>query len=158
MQKKMNPLNDIFSSAKNRKSIPRSWCGIWTDKNGKHIEIRSTAHDFYSVTILDKNNNPYQIDLLGDEKKNTEKLTGEFTKDTNGNPILQVEAGSNGIGPTYDLYFLTEKEKDDFKLANNKDDIAKIIIRPNVGMGLYDDWEDDLGVPWAFPLDDFKKR
>jgi hypothetical protein len=110
------------------------------------------------VTIFDKNENPYQIDLLGDEKKNTEKLTGQFTKDTNGNPILEVEAGSNGIGPTYDLYFLTAKDKDEFKLSKSKDDIEEIIIRPNVGMGLYDDWEDDLGVPWAFPLDDFKKK
>ncbi|MUP16829.1 hypothetical protein [Ancylomarina euxina] len=149
---------EIFNSTKKRKSIPKSWCGQWTDKNGKHLIIRSTLHDFYSVTILDKKGNPYEIKLLGDEKKETKKLTGKFTKDTNGNPILQVEAGSNEIGPTYDLYFLTTMGEDKLKLSRNADALEKIIIKPNVGMGLYDDWEDDLGVPWAFPLDDFKKE
>ncbi len=24
-------------------------------------------------------------------------------------------------------------------------------------MGLYDDWEDDLGVPWGFPYKNFQK-
>ena len=154
----MNSFTDIFNSTKNRKSIPEPWCGIWIDQDGKHLDIRSTEHDFYSVTILDKFGQPYQIVLLGGEKKNTKKLTGQFTKDTNGNPILQVEAGSNGIGPTYDLCFLTTKDKDEVKLSKNKDDIEKVVIKPNVGMGLYDDWEDDLGIPWAFPLNDFKKK
>ncbi len=154
----MNIITDIFNLTKNRKSIPKSWCRLWTDKNEKQLIIQATKHDFYSVTVLDKNGIPFQIDLLGNKKRNTKKLTGQFTKDTNGNPILQVEAGSNEIGPTLDLYFLTTKGNDEYRLAKNTDDIDKIIIKPSVGMGLYDDWEDDLGVPWAFPLEDFKKK
>ncbi|MEZ5002360.1 MAG: hypothetical protein R2730_04925 [Chitinophagales bacterium] len=41
-------------------------------------------------------------------------------------------------------------------MANDKDEIENITVRPRIGMGLYDDWEEDLGVPWAFPLSDFK--
>ena len=155
---KMNLHIDMFNLNKNRKSIPKSWWGQWTDNNGKRLIIEPTKHDFYTVTILDKKGSPYQIELLGDEKKETKKLTGKFTKDTNGNPILQIEAGFNEVGPTYDLYFLTAKDKGELKLAKNTDDLEEIIIKPNVGIGLYDDWEDDLGVPWAFPLDNFKKE
>ena len=154
----MSNITDIFNLTKNRKSIPKSWFGLWTDKNEKQLIIQTTKHDFYSVTVLNKDGIPFQIDLLGDKKRDTEKLIGQFTKDTNGNPILQVEAGSNEIGPTFDLYFLTTKDNDEHRLAKNTDDIDKIIIKPSVGMGLYDDWEDDLGVPWAFPLEDFKKK
>lgn len=71
--------------------------------------------------------------------------------------MLRVEAGTEEIGPTYNLYFLVPQGQE-VRLAKNADEIEKIIIRPNVGMGLYDDWEDDLGVPWAFPLKDFQKN
>lgn len=143
---------------KNRKTIPKSWSGLWTDRNEKQLIIQSTKDDSYSVTVLDTYGNPFQIDLLENKKRDTKKLTGRFTKDINGNPILQIEAGSNGIGPTFNLCFLTTKDNAKLKLAKNSDDLDKIIIKPSVGIGLYDDWEDDLGVPWAFPLEDFKKK
>ncbi len=152
----MNLISNIFSFTKNRKSIPNSWCGLWVDKNKKQIVIKPTKHDFYTVSIFDDNKQPYKIDLLGDKVKNTTNLIGRFAKDTYGNPILQAEAGSNDIGPTYNLHFLTFNKKGELRLAKNSDILEEIILKPNVGMGLYDDWEDDLGVPWAFPLEDFK--
>ena len=30
-------------------------------------------------------------------------------------------------------------------------------LKPEVGMGLYDDFEDDYGLPWAFPLSHYRK-
>ena len=153
----MNILSNIFGSRKQRKSIPKTWCGLWTDKNGKQLIIETTKHDFYIITILDKNGKPFEIDLLGESMKKTRSLTANFSRDTNGNPFLQVEAGTNEIGPTYDLYFLTLLNQE-MKLAKNSDDIEQLIIKPKVGMGLYYDWEDDLGVPWAFPLENFKKK
>lgn len=141
----------------NRNPIPTHWCGLWTDKNGKQLIIESAKHHFYSVTVLDPGNNPFQINLLGDEKKVTLELKGQFCKDLDGNLMLQVEAGTEGIGPTYRLYFLVAKDQS-FRPAKNTDEIKKIIIRPTIGIGLYDDYEDDLGVPWAFPLEDFKKK
>lgn len=29
---------------------------------------------------------------------------------------------------------------------------SDLVLVPEVTMGMYDDWDDDLGVPWAFPL------
>ena len=153
----MRLLANLFSLSNYRKSIPNSWCGFWADKNGKQIVIESTKHDIYDVSVLDANGQPYEIELLEGNKRDTIRLTGRFATDTNGNPILQVEAGSNDIGPTYNLYFLTAKRDQELRRAKNFDDLDYIIIRPNVGLGLYDDWDDDLGVPWAFPLEDFKK-
>ena len=153
----MKFLTKILDSSKKRKSIPASWCGTWKDNNGKQLIIESSKHAFYIISILDKTGSPFEIELLGNSKKETRNLTAQFSVDSNDNPILQVEAGTNEIGPTYDLYFLTLRNQE-LKLAKNSDDLENIIIKPNVGMGLYDDWEDDLGVPWAFPLEDFKKE
>ncbi len=152
----MKFLLDLFNTTKNRKSIPSNWCGLWKDCNGKQLIIEETKHNFYLVTILDGKGEPFQITLLGDKLKYTEKLMGEFRKDHDGNPVLQVEAGSIGIGPTYELYFLALSGSGK-NLAKSKDDLEELVIIPTVGMGLYDDWEDDLGVPWAFPLNEFKK-
>ncbi len=131
---------------------------MWIDKNGKQVIIRTTKHDFYDVSVLDINGQPYQIKLLNNQTKNTTGLTGLFTKDINGNPILQVEAGTIEIGPTYNLYFLAIDSNQKTRLAKNSDSLEKIIIKPNVGIGLYDNWDDDFGVAWAYPLEDLVKK
>lgn len=154
----MKSLLDMFNISKYRKSIPKSWCGLWTDKNGKQVIIKSTKHNFYLVTVLDFNKQPYKIKLLGNKTRKTIDLIGRFTKDINKNPILQVEAGDDGAGPTFNLYFSILDKNNNLKLAKNSDGINNIIIKTNVGMGLYDDYEDDLGVPWAFPLEYLKKN
>lgn len=153
----MKSLLNIFNFTKKRKSIPKAWCGVWVDKNGKQVIIESTEHNFYAVTILNAKGESYEIELLENNKKNTIELIGRFVTDTNGNPILQVEAGSNGVGPTYNLYFLTAESDQKLRLARNSDDLNNIVVKPNVGIGLYDEWEDDMGVPWAFPLENLKK-
>lgn len=152
----MNLLSKIFNLTQNRNSIPNNWCGLWMDKNGKQLLIEKKPFNRYFVTILNNNGLPYKIDLLNNTQIDTVKLKGQFSKDTYGNPLLQVEAGTNGIGPTYDLYFLYQKH-DKTLLATNTIDIDNLIINPKIGMGLYDDWEDDLGVPWALPLENYKK-
>lgn len=153
----MSFLSNLFESRNGRTSIPIEWCGLWRNKNGKQLIIQSTHHKFYTVTILDEEGKAFEIDLPGNSKKVTQNLSALFSNDTNGNPFLQVEAGINEIGPTYDLYFLSEQGKE-LDLALNSDKIESLVIQTKVGMGLYDDWEDDLGVPWAFPLENFKKQ
>jgi hypothetical protein len=140
-----------------RQSIPKKWCGTWTDKDEKKLIIESTQHNFYIITVLDSKGQPFQIDLLGEKTKKTTNLIGRFSKDTNNNSVLQVEAGTNDIGPTFNLYFLTVKKNEKLRPARNLDNLNNVIIMPDVGMGLYDDWEDDLGVPWAFPLNNYRK-
>ena len=153
----MKFLIDIFNLNKIRNSIPNSWCGLWTDRKGRQLIIKSTQHDFYSVTVLDANGMPYEIELLDGKSKKTIDLIARFTKDLKKTTILQVEAGMNGAGPTYNLYFLKVNRYDKPRWARKSDDVNDVIINPDVGMGLYDDWEDDLGVPWAFPLEYYKK-
>lgn len=153
----MKFLSNLFNLTKKAKLIPDSWCGKWIDKKGKQLIIKATAHDFYNVTVLDSNLKPFDIELLGGNIKKTTDLIARYTKDQRNIPILQVEAGSDGIGPTYDLYFLKLNDYDKPRTARKSDNIYELIIKPNVGIGLYDDWEDDLGVHWAFPLEYLKK-
>lgn len=109
----MNPFTDIFSSRKNRKSMPNSLCGKWIYENGRQIIIKPTKQAFYTVTILGSNEEPQDINLLGN-KKRTNDLVSQFTKDNNNNnnnAMLQAEGGSNEISPTYNLHFLTFNRK-----------------------------------------------
>lgn len=66
---------------------------------------------------------------------------------------LRVEVGASeglaGLGPTYDVRFVHENNRP----ATSADPVTAIQAEPSVTMGLYDDWEDDLGVPWAMPLE-----
>ncbi len=149
---------NIFGSIEKRKSIPQFWCGHWFDENGKQLIIEPSIQGYYSVTVLNKDGEPFKIELLDKKIKDTKGLSATFMKDTQGNSTLQVEAGTGGVGPTYNLYFMAIKNNQELRFAKDSDRIDIIIIRPNVEMGLYDDYEDDLGVPWAFPLDDFKKK
>lgn len=141
------------------KSIPITWTGNWVDDTGRTLTIQAINDKEYKVSIKDKNGTPFKIDWTGFEPldKKTTDLKSEITNDTEGRQHLQVEAGIVGVGPTYRLYFIVEDENKKSRLAITDDQIEKIKIRPDIGMGLYDDWEEDLGVPWALPLDDYKK-
>lgn len=152
-----NFLNFLFSNSK-IKSIPKEWLGLWEDDNGKQLKIESIKNGLYSVSIYNNEGIPYKIELLDNKLKDTITLKATFTNDTNRNSILQVEAGEYGIGPTYNLYFMSFKNGQELNFAVNSDDLNMIIIKPTVGIGLYDDFEDDLGVSWAYPLSDFKKK
>ncbi len=141
------------------KSIPTTWTGNWVDDIGRTLTIEMTNDREYKVSIKDKSGLPFKIDWTGFgilDKKTTD-LKSEITNDTDGRQHLQIEAGMVGVGPTYRLYFVVEEENQKLRLATTDDQIEEIKIKPNIGIGLYDDWEDDLGVPWALPLSDYKK-
>ena len=139
------------------RSIPSKWLGKWIDGNGRQLIIaKRQEHNLlnhYQITILDKNSIPFKINLPDEKTKDTLNLHGELTIDINGKRNLQVEAGMHGLGPT----FLTKDKLDKYTPANRWTPISRLQIIPNVTIGLYDDWEDDLGVPWAYPLLPFDK-
>ena len=141
-----------------RTTIPNRWIGRWVDKNGKSLEIKEEKLKSYLVSVRDKEGQFYSIHLLGNKEISTENLISRFNTDIEKKPYLEVEAGTYGLGPTFNLYFIAEGDNGEFQLAQDSDNIDKVRIRPRVGMGLYDDWDDDLGVPWAYPLEDFKKE
>jgi hypothetical protein len=141
------------------KSIPTTWTGNWVDDIGRTLTIEVANDREYKVSIKDSSGIPFKINWTGFglfDKKTTD-LKSEITKDNNGRQHLQVEAGMVGVGPTYRLYFVVDEGSEKLRLATSDDKIEKIKIKPDVGIGLYDDWEDDLGVPWALPLSDYKK-
>lgn len=138
--------------------IPNNWTGRWVDKNGKSIEIKEEKPKSYLISIRDKDGQFYSIHLLENKEISTENLISRFNTDIEKKPYLEVEAGTYGLGPTFNLYFIAERDRGEFRFAQDSDSIDIVRIRPRVGMGLYDDWDYDLGVPWAYPLEDFKKE
>ena len=88
----------MFSNNKN--SIPETWLGHWKDKNGKQLIIQFGNSDTFKVSVLDKSGQPFNIDLLDNKTETTINLIARQSKDRDGNPIIQVEAGNDGLGPT----------------------------------------------------------
>jgi hypothetical protein len=56
---------------------------------------------------------------------------------------LVIELDEPGLGPTMRL----RREEED----------GRPVLVPEVGVGLYGDWEEDLGVPWVFPLSVYRR-
>jgi hypothetical protein len=137
------------------RSIPVTWLGAWTD-GIRILTLRLDDRGDIKVSITDRNGVPYRIDDTGLNLPNpqTVDLQSKLIYDDADQVYLQVEAGSPGIGPTYKLYFA---QKDGERLATADDSIEDIRIHPTIGVGFYDEWEDDLGVPWALPLVAYKK-
>ena len=142
----------FFRNRFKRESLTQDgWCGDWVDKEGKRISIKARGNHHYKVTIQSSSGEYFNLNLLIGKRK-TKNLLGVITIDKDRHRYMQIEAGTKGIGPTYRLY-PAEKTSQGIKPLNEPIDI----LLPNVGLGLYDDWEDDLGVPWAFPLDEFHR-
>ena len=91
-------------------------------------------------------------ELLGGGRKRIERLVASCFADDAGRRYLQVEAGTDGLGPTYRLYAALEHGGERHG-APDDTPCEEVVLVPDTGIGLYDDWEDDQGVPWAFPLE-----
>ena len=108
--------------------------GRWIDESGRVLIIERRDQDAVVVTVLcAETNAPYRRSLLLG-RGTTKDLVAELT-DTR----LVVEAGTVHLGPTLQL----EREGE--------------LLAPTVAMGLYDDFDDDLGAPWAFPLSHYRR-
>jgi hypothetical protein len=89
--------------------------------------------------------------LLGGGTAVIEDLPARCDIDEKGRRYLEVEAGTPELGPTCRLYPSIE---DDSGMRPAGDDVAveHLVLVPNTSIGRYDDWEDDQGVPWAYPM------
>ncbi|GAA5190320.1 hypothetical protein GCM10023322_45180 [Rugosimonospora acidiphila] len=95
---------------------------------------------------------PYRsAQLLDDGTKPIEDLPARCDTDQRGHRYLEVEAGTVNLGPTYRLYAARE-EADELRGAADDLPVERLVLVPEIVMGLYDDYDDDLGVPWAYPL------
>ena len=90
--------------------------------------------------------------LLDGSRKTVRRLPGLAELDDEGRLRLSVEAGTEGSGPCYHLYPAVRREDGARARPTGDEPPRTLELLPVVMFGLYDDWEDDLGVPWAFPL------
>ena len=107
--------------------------GHWIDGSGRRMTIEAGGPGAL-VSIVDPGGAPYERALLEGPGPTTAMPAA---LDEHG--MLIVEVGTPGAGPTYAL---TPRDGG---------------LVPSVHMGLYDDWEDDLGVPWAAPLSRYRR-
>lgn len=132
---------------------PKYWVGRWTAPDGKTVAIEGT-HGAYTVSVAPTwDMATYEsAELLGGGTTRIERLVAQCFIDEDGRRYLEIEAGSPGLGPTYRLYAAVDDEAG-LRLAADDVAVRDIVLMPNTSIGLYDDYEDDLGVPWAHPLE-----
>lgn len=108
--------------------------GRWVDDVGRVLVIDRRGCEVLVTVLCAETSAPYRRSLL---------LGRGWTRDLvaklDERGRLIIEAGTKHLGPTFEL----EHDGD--------------VLTPSVGMGLYDDFDDDLGVPWAFPLSRYRR-
>jgi hypothetical protein len=113
--------------------------GWWVAADGKAVLIEYVEGRTLVTVAPDLGAPCYRsAELLHGGRADIRRLPAE-SGDADGDPVLRVEAGTPGLGPTYGLRV-------------TRGEAGELVLLPGVGMGLYDDYDDDLGVPWAFPL------
>lgn len=133
------------------------WVGTWIAADLKTITIAREGQGLTVTVSPGPDQVPYTGAPLPDgSEKTIDRLPAHCHTDR-GLLYLQVEAGIPGIGPTYHLYGVVDGASG-YRAANEKVPAEQLTLLPDTGIGFYDDWEDDLGVPWAYPLQPLKWR
>jgi hypothetical protein len=121
----------------------QDYAGLWLDEGGRVLDISPSTALEAVVTVSPSLAAPcYPAE--GTLAFDTRARPATVYRGDGETPRLMVEVGMEGLGPTYQLTFAAH------------DDGSAVLI-PHVGIGLYDDFEDDLGVPWAFPLAPYRR-
>jgi hypothetical protein len=109
--------------------------GWWVAQDGKAVRLERSPEGWLVTVAPTRGDIPYSTaELLSGAPRRIERLPAEEGVDERGHRTVAIEAGVPGLGPTY-------------RLTLEGDELV-----PSVGMGVYDDYDDDLGAPWAFPL------
>lgn len=129
--------------------LPDAWLGAWASADGRVVTLeRDDGRLAVSVSPA-VGTPPYR-------EPSADRLPATWLDLGRGDFGVRAEVGASeglaGAGPTFDLRFMVAG-----RAATVSDPITQISAIPSVGMGLYDDYDDDLGVPWAFPLVPFQK-
>ena len=135
-------------------SIPGGWVGWWVAADGKAVLIEHDGGGFAVTVSPAKGARPYKsARLLSLRRKRIRRLPARCSLNRDGERHLEIEAGTNSFGPTYALYPCTANGNGTLRPAEDDAEVEDIILIPEIGIGLYDDWDEDLGVPWAEPLE-----
>ena len=133
----------------------KDFLGLWLAQDKKAIFIEKGKQGFFDTVKAALNGLCYKRPHLYKIGSKTLRMKAVWNITDKEYPFLQVEAGAEGLGPTYHLVFVIKNpngNEPEYILAKDNDTLDKIIALPEVQIGLYDDWDDDLGVPWAKPL------
>jgi hypothetical protein len=133
-------------------SWPASWVGTWVAADGKTVRLVRTDEGITVTVAPGPGRAPYRsAPLLRGGIRRIERRPGSCWIDDRERRYLEIEAGTRGLGPTYRLYPAVQ-DGEHLRHAGIDTAVDLLLLLPNTGIGLYDDWEDDLGVPWAYPL------
>jgi len=133
---------------------PKKWVGTWTAEDGKSVTVSFHGRR-PTVTVRPSTDAaPYESsELLHGGVKPISDLEAKPELDNEGRIRLSVEAGTPELGPQYQLYPAIASEDGGWKRPTGAEKVSLITLLPNTSIGLYDDYEEDLGVPWALPLE-----
>ena len=134
-----------------------SWVGTWTADDGKTVRVVRDDGGIAVTVSPGRGQAAYlSAELLGGGRKRIEDLPARGLIDVESRRYLEIEAGTPGLGPTYRLYAaVTEGTR--LRQAHHDDSVDRLVLVPNTSIGMYDDLDDDLGVPWAYPLAPFRR-
>ncbi|MDG4764611.1 hypothetical protein O7632_10930 [Solwaraspora sp. WMMD406] len=131
---------------------PMAWTGTWIAPDRKTVRLSHDGERVLVTVCPGPDQPPYDgAELPTGGTARTERLASSTHRDKEGRRYLEVEAGVVGIGPTYQLYAAV-RDGTELRAAGDDAVVDQLVLVPNTMMGLYDDFEDDLGVPWAYPL------
>lgn len=116
----------------------QKYIGKWTDEQEKFLVFKANGQDLVADFYTDKNLAAVERELPGGTKSPSLSMKTYFV-----DSMLIVELGEEGIGATLQLEY------------RNTGDNEYLI--PTVANGLYNDLEEDFGVPWIFPLSAYRK-
>lgn len=132
---------------------PRTWVGTWRADDGKTVTVQFDRVSVLVTVRPSADEEPYvSAKLLDGGHKKISLLPGLVDVGPTGVLHLSVEAGTDEIGPRYHLYPMLCGADGALTRPAGNEPPGKLALVPEVTIGLYDDWDDDLGVPWAFPL------
>jgi len=136
--------------------FPEELCGLWVDEDGKAIYITKVKPLEFRTTIIFDFNEQLENKTMKIDEHLKQLLTRWLPDEQRNVNRLQIEAGIQFLGPTYNLYLSKVDDKpQNFILKTYETE--NIVLYPEVQMGLYDDWEEDLGVSWGFPYKNYQK-
>lgn len=116
----------------------QKYIGKWTDECGKILIFKTNEQELVADFYMDRNLVAVERELLGGAKAPS-LLMKTYFEDS----MLIVELGEEGIGATLQLEYRNTEDNEYFV--------------PTVVHGLYNDLEEDFGVPWIFPLSVYRK-
>ena len=131
---------------------PDALAGWWVADDGKAVLLERHGDGLVVTVCPAVGAPPYRSARLVLRRRRIRRLPGEWVVDGQDRTCLQIEAGIRGAGPTYRLHPALETPDGDLHPAPPGTAADQLVLVPATGVGLYDEYEDDLGVPWAEPL------